>query len=379
MELSAFICVLTFIIVVVFQLLRIVRRHRYLSKFERTHGCGSPQQTPSSFFGLLQILQLVQALKENYFLDYVQGLFGKYGNTFAYNTFGTRAIWTMEPENIKACLATQSQDFEIGASRHKALIPLVGHSILTTDGRLWTHHRAMIRPNFVKTQLGNFEIFENHFSNLLACIPRDNSTFDLRDLFQKLTMDISTDFLLGCSTNSLALHATRCKDEFSQAWDTAMLWVPLRCHLGSIMDWIPHPSFFKACKTIQGYADNLVALALASRRHLHQDRIADSHNNRYIFLHELAKDVTEPIQLRDHAISILSAGRDTTAELLSCTINLLAKQRGVMALLRREVNQLGGQKPTFDTLKGMVYLRNVIYEGKILLHVDPPLFEDVLI
>jgi cytochrome P450 len=380
MALSAFICLFALLVLVVYQLRNKIHRYEQLSKFQKARGCGAPRQTTNRLLGLLEILQLVQALKKNYFLKYVEGLFGKYGNTFAYNTIGTQAIWTMEPENIKACLSTQSQDFEVGATRHNTLIPLLGHSILTTDGSQWAHHRAMIRPNFVKSQLVNVDIFEKHVSNLLACIPQDNSTFDIRDLFQKLTMDISTDFLLGCSTNSLALHATRSKDEFSEAWATAISWLPLRAHLGSLMNWIPHPSFFKACKTVQAYADELVAFALASRQFLGKDETSTAaYENRYIFLHELAKEVTDPIQLRDHVISVLSAGRDTTSELLSCTINILVKNRGVLALLREEVSQLNGQKPTFEMLKEMGYLRNVLFEGPFLVQLHPPSIKNISI
>jgi cytochrome P450 len=225
----------------------------------------------------------------------------------------------------------------------------------------------MIRPNFVKSQLANFDIFEKHFSNLLACVPNDNSTFDLRELLQKLTMDISTDFLLGHSTNSLALHAMGKTDDFSDAWNTAISWLPLRCHLGAVMDWIPHPAFFKACKTVHLYADQLVELALARHRGIPKDDIVSG--ERYIFLHELAKEVTDHIQLRDHVISVLSAGRDSTAELLSCTINLLTKHPDVLRILRKEVGQLTGRKPTAETLKEMKYLKNVLFEGKLQLLV----------
>jgi hypothetical protein len=122
-------------------------------------------------------------------------------------------------------------------------------------------------------------------------------------------MDISSDFLLGHSTNSLELHAKHSKDEFSQAWSMALSWIPLRAHLGSLMDWIPHPSFFRACKTIHAYSNELDVMAIAAKSQK-EDK------SRYIFLHALAEEITDPVQLRDHTLSILCAGRDTTAEVL---------------------------------------------------------------
>lgn len=362
MALSTSISLFLLLSMVLYRIGNAIHRNQQIAGFQKARGCSLPPQTPNTWLGLLQVIQLVQALRKNHFLDYFQNLFGNFGNTFAYNTLGSQSIWTMEPENIQACLATQSQDFEVGASRHKALIPLVGHSILTTDGCLWAHHRAMVRPNFVKSQLIDLDMFEKYFSKFLDCIPQDNSTFDLRELLQKLTMDISTDFLLGCSSNSLDLHLMGRKDDFSDAWNTAIKWLPLRCHLGALMDWIPHPSFFKACKTIHKYANQLVQVALVSHRGVPMECEASA--TRYIFLHELAKEVTDPVQLRDHAISVLTAGRDTTAELLSGAMNLLTKHPDVLGLLRKEVDQLSGQNPTVERLKDMHYLRNVILEGR---------------
>lgn len=361
MEPSTPICLLILFAIILYRIAKKLRRKQQVLRFQKARGCASSPQTPKAWVGLPQVLHLIHALRGNEFLHYVQNLFRIYGNTFSYNTFGAQSIWTTEPENIQASLSTQSQDFEIGSSRHKALLPLVGRSILTTDGSAWAHHRSMIRPNFAKSQV-NLEIFEKHFLDLLACVPKDDSTFDLRELLRKLTMDISTDFLLGHSTNSLALHSVGKKDDFSDAWDTAISWLPLRCHLGAVMDWIPHPEFFKACTTVHLYADQLVELALAQHRKVFTDTAASG--KRYIFLHALAKVVTDRIQLRDHVISVLSAGRDSTAELLSCTINLLTKHRGVLRSLREEIHQLNGQKPSAEKLKEMKYLRNVLFEGK---------------
>ena len=353
-------CIL-FILVLLFFLFKTAIQKQKLSRLLSERGCASPPSTPNTLFGLIQIIQLLRALRENCFLGYVQGLFEKHGNTFAYNTFGTQSIWTTEPENIRACLSTQAQDFEVGAARHKVIIPLVGHSILTSDGKAWLQHRTLLRPSFMKAQLTDLDMFEKHFCNLVTCIPIDNSRFDLRELLQKLTMDISTEFLLGCSTDSPVLHAEGKSDKFATAWNEAMGWIAMRAHLGALMGWIPHPSFFRACKTIHEYADGLVSSALASR-----DRKMEEGEQRYIFLHELAKEVEDPIQLRDHVLSVLTAGRDNTAELLSCALNILAARPGILHVLRTEIDQLRGEKPRVETLKGLIYLRNVFLEG--ILH-----------
>ena len=62
----------------------------------------------------------------------------------------------------------------------------------------------MLRPNFVRTQIGDVEMFEKHVEHLIQAIPNDGSSFYLRDLFFQLSLDVATDLLFGQSTNTLA-------------------------------------------------------------------------------------------------------------------------------------------------------------------------------
>lgn len=85
-------------------------------------------------------------------------------------------------------------------------------------------------------------------------------------------------------------------------------------------------------------------------------------DDRYVFLYELVKRTTDPVQLRSEMLNVLLAGRDTTASLLSDTWFILARRPDVWAKLREEVDALGGEKPTFQQIKDMKYLRWVLNE-----------------
>lgn len=71
-------------------------------------------------------------------------------------------------------------------------------------GHRWQHSREMLRPNFVRTQIGDVEMLENHVRHLIQAIPKDGSSVHLQDLFYKFSMDVATDLLFGESTNTLA-------------------------------------------------------------------------------------------------------------------------------------------------------------------------------
>ncbi|KAI5961665.1 hypothetical protein KGF57_001648, partial [Candida theae] len=59
--------------------------------------------------------------------------------------FGTPLVFTKDPENIKAILATQFHDFDIG-NRIDFLGALLGKGIFTLDHQGWKDSRAMLRP-----------------------------------------------------------------------------------------------------------------------------------------------------------------------------------------------------------------------------------------
>lgn len=62
----------------------------------------------------------------------------------------------------------------------------------------------MLRPNFVRTQIGDVDMFERHVKHLIQAIPTDGSTVHLQDLFFQFSLDVATDLLFGESTNTLA-------------------------------------------------------------------------------------------------------------------------------------------------------------------------------
>lgn len=104
---------------------------------------------------------------------------------------------------MKTILATNFKDYSLGKRRAEAFIPVFGHGIFDTDGAAWERSRAMIRPNFTRSQVADLDTFETHISHLINAIPRDGSTIDLQELFFSLTMDSATEFLFGMSTNTL--------------------------------------------------------------------------------------------------------------------------------------------------------------------------------
>lgn len=132
---------------------------------------------------------------------------------------GRRTIFTADPDNIKALLATQFADFGKGAIFHQEWAPFLGDSIFTTDGAQWHTSRQLLRPQFIRDRISDLHCFEAHLETLFKAmanggplkgedqvVDRDavnGRVFDISDLFFRYTLDVATDFLLGKDVKSL--------------------------------------------------------------------------------------------------------------------------------------------------------------------------------
>lgn len=129
---------------------------------------------------------------------------------------GRRIVFTADPENIKAILATQFQDYGKGPRFNREWHDFLGDSIFTTDGKLWHNSRQLLRPQFIKDRVSDLDIFEHHVNILLPLLGGKGREVDALDLFFKYTLDAATDFLLGHSVDSLTSGSNEFADAFGE-------------------------------------------------------------------------------------------------------------------------------------------------------------------
>lgn len=333
-------------------------------RFAKAHGCEEPAALPQSerILGYANFKQQVQMSKEKKILPDGQRRFEEVGNTFSAVTLGRKLWITRDPENVKALLATNFKDFGIGR-RVRSLGALLGQGIFTSDGALWEHSRALVRPSFTKGQVADLDTFETHIQHLFAKLPHDGSTVDLQPLFFQLTLDSATEFLFGESVDVLRSPEGSEQHLFGQAFDYAQNELSSRVRLGPFLWLYRNKEFDIACTRVHNFVDKFVVRALEFRRAHRAGEKVNEEKGKYIFMNELALATDDPIQIRAELLNILLAGRDTTAGLLSNTFHVLARRLDVWAKLKSEVDQLEGKRPDYETLRNMKYLKFVLNES----------------
>ncbi|KAG5368233.1 Cytochrome P450 52A12 [Yarrowia sp. C11] len=365
--------------------------NRKVKKF----GCGELTVAKNGFLGWKGITQVLDVLKTKKGPAALKERIDAYGRTYVFPIGPAPVISTVEPENIKAMLATQFKDFSLG-TRYRALAPTLGDGIFTLDGHGWTHSRALLRPQFAREQVSRLDSLEAHFQILKMCIDKemrekgnDSRGFDIQNLFFLFTLDSATEFLFGSSVDSLvdflddpSVHTgdhggvdEAARKGFNDSFNRAQELCALRSRLhtlywivGSVVKKEPFDRYNKEIKT---FVDFFAAKALKARK---EKDMSLMNNDQYIFMYELVKETTNPVTLRDQMLNILLAGRDTTASMLSWIYFRLARDPKLYAKLREAVLEDFGSTPdaiTFESLKQCDYLRYVLNEALRLYPVVP--------
>ncbi|KAK6455591.1 cytochrome P450 alkane hydroxylase [Scheffersomyces xylosifermentans] len=344
------------------------------SSFKKAHGCKDAVFLKNSWWSIPLILELLKKKNEGDMVDFAIELFHRAkANTYYISLVGVNIFLSQDPEVIKALLATQFNDFALG-TRHAHFKPLLGDGIFTLDGEGWKHSRAMLRPQFAREQVAHVQSLEPHLQVFRKHIDKaDGKTIDIQELFFKLTVDTSTEFLFGesvCSLydESIGLPPPNDIDgraEFAESFNVAQKYAATRSYVQMFYWLINNAEFRKANAGVHKVAKHYVQRAL----NFTPEELEKNSANGYTFLYELVKQTRNPKVLQDQLLNILVAGRDTTAGLLSFTFFELARRPEVLAKLKEEIYLHFGKgddakvdEITFASLKKCEYLKFVLNE-----------------
>ncbi|KAI0433586.1 cytochrome P450 [Xylaria sp. FL1042] len=296
---------------------------------------------------------------------------------------GRRVVFTADPENIKAILATQFSDYGKGEPFHREWKEFLGDSIFVTDGQSWHSSRQLLRPQFSRERISDLHTFESHLETLFKAIANGGALngpyqdvdieagngrpLEISELFFRYTLDVSTSFLLGKDVQSL----TNPREPFAEAFNEVQRIQSIKARAGKLQFLVPHGSFRRGLKVVNELCDIYIDQALRLSAEELATKTKSDHD--YTFLHELAQFTRDRTVLRDQLVAVLLAGRDTTAATLSFTMYELGRHPEVVRKLRDEIIRTVGfdRTPTYEDLKSMKYLQYVVNETLRLYPVVP--------
>ncbi|KAI1265037.1 cytochrome P450 [Xylariaceae sp. FL1019] len=341
----------------------VIQRARHDYRIRNTGGVRAPSVGTNPFSGARTVIKCAQAQMRNDLLHYFDELFARapQGSLSCVEVQikpTQRYIITKEPEQIKAILATQFSDFGKGPLFNYLWRPFLGDSIFTTDKNLWHDSRSLIRPMFIKDRVSDLATFDRWASALIAKLPPSGETVDIMNLLYRMTLDVTTDFLLGASVNSLENP----QSEFAHAFGEVQRYQMLITTVGPLNVFIPRGRYKRGIAKIDQFVMPYIQQALSLPPDS-LERLSNSDKN-FTFLHSITRYTRDPKILRDQIVAVLLAGRDTTAATLSWTFYELCNYPDKYQKLRNEIIKTVGPDgtPTYEDLKNMTYLRHTLEE-----------------
>ncbi|CAH6722793.1 cytochrome P450 52A13 [[Candida] jaroonii] len=345
-----------------------------VSKFKKAHNCKEPYHLPTGLLSLPLLRKALRNKSEGTLAEFAQDLLKDHYSVKLSLGGIVPVVLTKDPENIKALIGTQFNDFALG-TRHAHFKPLLGDGIFTLDAQGWKNSRAMLRPQFSREQVAHVKSLEPHIKLLEKHIKKfRGETFDIQELFFRLTMDTATEFLFGSSVETLkdeSINEVAEVDfegrlEFAEGFNVSQAYLASRTYSQVFYFLINNREFREANKVVHKLADYFVDQTLK----ISPEKLNEKAEGNYTFLYELAKQTRDPKVLRDQALNILLAGRDTTAGLLSFTFLELARNPEIWNKLRKTVLEEFGtgtkedlESISFETLKKCEYLKFVVNEA----------------
>ncbi|TLS21648.1 uncharacterized protein PpBr36_09592 [Pyricularia pennisetigena] len=288
--------------------------------------------------------------------------------TFEVNLGGMRTIWTADPENIKAMLGSQFDDYGRGKAFQKRWHDLLGTSIFNVDGQTWHDSRQRLRPLFIRQRVSNLDSYERHFQCLIKQHLDGGRTVDLKDVMSRFALDAISDYAMGCQVNTLDDRNKDVLDALERVKTTQNI---KEC-AGPLSWMVPTSGLKRDLKVL----DDFVAPLIDHAVHLPQCVLdeMDKTDRDWTYLKACATVSRDRDFLKSELMSVLLAGRDTLSGTLVWTLMELAKRPDLMADMRREIESTVGlgpdaRRPTHDDLRSMRLVRNTLNET---LRLFPP-------
>lgn len=269
-----------------------------------------------------------------------------------------------EPEAIQHIL--QHSPGRYGKSEDYAATALVvGNGLLTSEGDFWRRQRKLAQPAFHHARLKGFATTmarcAEDAADELAQIPLGRE-LDVHAAMMKLTLRVAGLTLFGVDLTSDARKV-------GAAVDVALRFVDSASKMPFLMPlWLPLPShrrFNEAMSDLNGLVNGIIE----SRR-----KSGEQKDDLLAMLMEATDESgTERMsdrQLRDEVMTLLLAGHETTANVLSFTFHLLAHHKDVRARLEEESEGvLGGRPVAFEDTAKLEHTDRVLNES---MRLYPP-------
>jgi cytochrome P450 len=300
-------------------------------------------------------------------LEFLQRLQREHGDVVYFTLAGQPVVLLSHPDHVRDVLVTQQRSFHKGRGLERAKL-LLGEGLLTSEGEFHLRQRRLAQPAFHRQRIAGYGEVMVRYAVRTRDRWRDGAALDVAEEMMRLTLAIAGKTLFDADVEREAHEIGAALTQALQSFNYAML------PFGELLDHLPLPPVIRFNRA-RARLDATIYRMIAERRASGEDR------GDLLSMLLLARegqgadggpDRMSDLQLRDEVMTILLAGHETTANLMTWSWYLLSQHPDVEARLHAELDAaLGveGRAPTVDDLPCLPYTRMVLAES---MRLFPP-------
>lgn len=289
--------------------------------------------------------------------------FDKHGDSFSIAPpFAKRVMLTRDAEIIKHILRKNHRNYNKSKIQTKHLSKYVGKGLLTASGDYWLKQRRLIQPAFHKEKLQKLvAIMEGEIDKQLQTIQTDKKV-DLYPIMNQLAFHVVAKSLFNYSSDDSTMH--RLQEIIEKLQDFIIREIRQ-----------PHKKWWYK---LSGLTAKHMLLVKESRdiinKVIDERRVSEKEHDDLADMLLKAKyedDGTSMTneQLIDEILIFFVAGHETTANALTFTFHLIAKDPEVLKKAVAEVDAIDTALPQMEKLAKLSYIKNCVEEA---MRLYPP-------
>ncbi len=292
-------------------------------------------------------------------IEYMQRMRRTYGNMVTIHVGKTPVVMVFRPEHIRYILTEHPRNFTSLQSTGD-MTETVGQGLLTLEGEAHRQQRRFVQPAFHRKRVeGYANTMVQYTLEMLKAWHAGEEKNMAREM-QELTLRIVAKSLFNLE---LASQVHELGQQFTTMMENRRRTLARMLHIRFDAPFTAYGRRIGARRKV----DTMIYRLIAQRRA--EGRDVGDVLSMLLTAHEEGNKLTDT-QIRDHVMTLMAAGHETTANALTWTFYLLSQNPDACARLLTELQMvLVGEAPTLNTLINLPYTEWVIQEA---MRLYPP-------
>ena len=294
-------------------------------------------------------------------LEFFDGLARDHGDVCGFHIAGQPIVLVNDPDRIRDVLVTHGRLFHKGRGLERAKM-LLGEGLLTSEDEFHLRQRRLAQPAFHRARIAAYADTMAGYATRRAERWRDGQQLDVSREMAAYTLAVVGKTLFDADIESESHEIGEALGAAIDAFNLAVL------PFGELLERLPLPATLRFRRG-RDRLDATIYRLIAERRASGEDR--GDLLSMLLLAHDTEGDGggMSDRQLRDEAMTLLLAGHETTAKLLSWSWYLLSQHPEAEARLHAEVDAVPAEHLGADDLSQLPFTRAVLAES---MRLYPP-------